>query len=392
MQEFSQRLAQLGHGVTVVTTTAYSTAAFRQPGIEMMAAGECVLGGVRVRRHRPDARLAPRLEAWQRRAFRFHVPGNGILRTIYDGPLAPGMLVDACREPADLIGATAFPLLQMHFAVAAGEARRVPTVLWGALHPEDRWGFDRRVIRSAIRHSDAYLAYTTFEQDYVAGLGLAPERIHVIPPGVDTAGIERGDGLRARDELGIPPGDPIVGFLGQIGGHKGIDVLVQSMRYVWPAVRDAWLVIAGATTDYLETVQAEVDKLSPSRRKRVRLVLDFPRDAKADLLAAFDVFASPSGYESFGLTFVEAWAAGLPVIGCRSGAIPSVVENGADGLLVTYGSVHELAGALIELLVDEAYRDRIATAGRAKSRTVYTWERSAARLDDLYRSLAGTYA
>ena len=62
-----------------------------------MPAGEEMRGGVRVRRHRADPRLAPRLQRARRRcAFRLHLPGNGALRTLYDGPLAPGMLRDAC--------------------------------------------------------------------------------------------------------------------------------------------------------------------------------------------------------------------------------------------------------------------------------------------------------
>jgi len=99
------------------------------------------------------------------------------------------------------------------------------------------------------------------------------------------------------------------------------------------------------------------------------------------------VFASPSGYESFGLTFVEAWAVGLPVVGCRSGAIPTVVEHGSDGLLVGYRAVPELAGAIIELLDDEPFRLRLAAAGRAKALQRYDWEHSAGLLEALYLQL-----
>ena len=89
-----------------------------------MRAGEEIRAGVRVRRHRADPRFAPKLRRAQELAFRLRLPGNGALRTVYDGPLAPGMLRDAAHEPADVIGATAFPLLHMQFAVAAARARR----------------------------------------------------------------------------------------------------------------------------------------------------------------------------------------------------------------------------------------------------------------------------
>ena len=142
--------------------------------------------------------------------------------------------------------------------------------------------------------------------------------------------------LRCARRSACRPGAPLIGFVGQLGGHKGVDDLVASMRIVWQHEPDAFLLIAGATTPFLATIEKAVRLLPAARRSRVRFLLDFDQRRKRDVLAALDVFASPSGYESFGLTFVEAWAAGLPVVGCRSGAIPTVVEHGRDGLLVGY--------------------------------------------------------
>jgi glycosyltransferase involved in cell wall biosynthesis len=386
MQQLSERLA-VDNEVTVVTTTAFTTASFRVPGQPTMPEGEEMCGGVRIRRHRADPRLAPRIDFARRVAFRMHVPGNGGLRTLFDGPLAPGMLRDAALIPADVIGATAFPLLHMQFAVLAGRARRIPVALIGAMHPEDRWGYDRATIRRAIRLADAYVAYTEYEREHVLGFGEAPDRVHVIPPGVDIASCREGDrdGMRAR--LGIPPDERVVGFLGQIGGHKGVDDLIQAMRRVWTLNPDAYLVIAGAQTAFVAVVQALIARLPRRRQARVRLVLDVPTHQKADMLAAFDVFASPSGYESFGLTFIEAWAAGLPVIGCRAGAIPSVVPDGEAGLLVAYKSAHELAGAIGELLDDPAVCERFARAGSRLVDERYTWDVTVPRLAELYRDL-----
>jgi glycosyltransferase involved in cell wall biosynthesis len=298
------------------------------------------------------------------------------------------MLRDACTLPADIVAATAFPLLHMHMAVVAGRSRRIPVVLVGALHPADRWGFDRGVIRMTIRRATAYVAYTEFEAAHVAALGVPSSRIRVIPPGVDPKSLAGGDGQAVRRALDIPDGALVIGFVGQIGGHKGVDTLVRAMRWVWASERDVWLLIAGARTDFLAIVEKEIAKLNPGRRRRVRLLLDFPSREKADLLAALDVFASPSGYESFGLTFVEAWAAGLPVVGCDAGAIVSVVDHGTNGLLVPYGSHHALAGALIELVRDPILRSSLAEAGRRKILEHYTWDRSAQALDTLYAAVA----
>jgi glycosyltransferase involved in cell wall biosynthesis len=389
MRELSRRLAgEHGHAVTVVTTTARSTAAFRIPGTPTLPPGEEWLDGVRVRRHAASPRLAPHLRQVQERAFRFRLPGNGVLRTLYDGPLAPGMLADACRLPADVLAATAFPLLHMQFAVIAARARRKPVVLFGALHPRDRWGYDRGLIRFAIRHSDAYCAYTSYEQRYVASLGVPAERIHVIPPGIDPGSLERGDGATVRGKLGISPEDLVVGFFGQLAAHKGVDDLVTAMRLVWAEHPSVHLVVAGARTHETAAIERSLRDLPDQHRDRAHLVLDVDDVRKAAMLAAFDVFASPSGYESFGLTFVEAWAARLPVVGCREGAVPSLVRDGVDGLLVPYRDPPRLARALAQLLGDGALRRTLGAAGQARASTSYTWASSAARLDALYRDLA----
>jgi glycosyltransferase involved in cell wall biosynthesis len=389
--ELSRRLARdYGHDVTVVTTTAYTTAAFRRRGEPVMAPGEETDDGVRVRRHQADPRLAPRIERLQFGAHRWRLPLNGVLRTVYDGPLAPGMLRDACTLPADVIGATAFPLLHMYAAVAAGRARRVPTVLWGAVHPEDRWGYDRGLIRRAIAAGDAYAANTTYERDHLVAWGIEPERIAVIGPGIDARDYDGAEGSAARGLLGIPLDEPVVGFLGQIGERKGIADLVRAMPLVWRVVPEAWLVLAGGRTAFVDRVQEIVrEELAPAQRSRVKLLIDVAPGDKAGLLRSFDVFASPSGFESFGITYVEAWATSRPVIGCRAGAVPSVVSHGEDGLLVGYGSPSELAGAIVELLLDAPLAARLGAAGRRKALERHTWQRSVARLDDLYLTLAG---
>ena len=91
-------------------------------------------------------------------------------------------------------------------------------------------------------------------------------------------------------------------------------------------------------------------------------------------LSASSAFASPSGCESFGITYLEAWAAGKPVIGCRSGAVPSVITDGQDGILVDYKDDHELGGALLELLFDRRLRDTLAANGQKKVMENYTWK------------------
>jgi glycosyltransferase involved in cell wall biosynthesis len=97
------------------------------------------------------------------------------------------------------------------------------------------------------------------------------------------------------------------------------------------------------------------------------------------------VFVSPSGHESFGITFVEAWAAGKPVIGCRRGAIPSVIDEWRDGLLVAYRNAPQLASAILELLTDARLRERMRQRGKEKVLAQHTWDVAVARFRDAYQ-------
>src|SRR5262249_54313249 len=99
---------------------------------------------------------------------------------------------------------------------------------------------------------------------------------------------------------------------------------------------------------------------------RVRFHGTVPDEALAHFYESCDVFVAPSLFESFGLIYVEAMRYGKPVVGCRAGGIPEVVEDEVDGLLVEPGSIPTLASALARLMDDPALRERIGRAGKHK--------------------------
>ena len=81
----------------------------------------------------------------------------------------------------------------------------------------------------------------------------------------------------------------------------------------------------------------------------------------------------PSRAESFGLVFLEAWAFGLPVIGCRVGAIPDVVEHGVSGLLISPDDSEGLAACVSRLIDDPAEAKRLGAEGRRRVLAQHTW-------------------
>jgi glycosyltransferase involved in cell wall biosynthesis len=256
--------------------------------------------------------------------------------------------------------------------VAAARASGRPCVLIGCLHPHDRWGFERPMIYDAIREADAYIALTTYEAAHVVARGARADRVHAIGVGVDAQRFQGLSTEEAKWRLGLDR-RPVVGFIGQLAQHKGIDTLLRAMPGVWRYEPEVNLLIAGGRTLFADRVEQIVREWPEAFRRRTKIHLGFDEDQKPELFAAIDVLACPSAFESFGITYLEAWAAGKPVIGARAGAVPTVIDEGTDGLLVDYDDELALAREVVDLLRDPSRAARMGAAGRAKVMARYAW-------------------
>jgi len=369
--------------VTVFTTVAYNTEHFWRSDEPAMPAGTERLNGVTVRRFAVFNRLNVLRLLIAGVAYRLRLPYNDWLRTIYNGPLIFGMSKAVASSGADVVFATAFPLLHMHYALAGARQAGIPILFLGAIHTANPWGYDRKMIYRAIQQADAYIALTTFERDYLIERGIRAGKISVIGAGVDASAFIEADGAVIRRRYGWGD-DPVVTTVAKQSARKRFDVLLEAMRQVWAMRPNVRLLIAGARTGYSHQIQEMISALPPEQRTHVTVLNDFSEEEKPNLLTAGDIFVLPSGEESFGIAFAEAWACGKPVIGVRIGAIPSVIDEGRDGLLVAYQDADSMAQAILELLADPSRRTRMGKAGRKKVLENYTWEIVTDRLRGVY--------
>lgn len=392
IKNLSERLvSHYGDRVTVFTTTAYHMELFWRSDVPAMPAGTQEVNGVTVRRFPVFNRFGTLRMLLAHGARRLHLPYNDWLRTIYNGPLIFGMTQAIAERDVDVVCSTAFPLLHMYYALEGARRAGKPVVFLGAIHMADEWGYDRKMIYRAIQQVDAYIAYTAFERDYLIARGIPPDRITVIGAGVDASALAGADGMVVRNRYGWGNA-PVVAIIAKQTARKRFDVLFQAMRQVWAVYPCVRLLIAGGRTPYSRRINAAVLALPPEQKARVTVVGDFSEEEKAQLIAACDIFVLPSGYESFGIAFVEAWACGKPVIGARIGAIPSVIDEGCDGLLVNYGDAGDLARAILELLADPARRLHMGQAGQSKVLQNYTWEIVADRVRAVYTRVIARHA
>jgi glycosyltransferase involved in cell wall biosynthesis len=289
-------------------------------------------------------------------------------------------------HPADLIVAASFPLKHMFVSVNAAQKSRRPVALIGAMHPLDLWGYGRSMIIRAVQSSGAYIALSTYEQDYLVEKGVSRKKISVIGVGIDPERISVLDKPQAKAALGLT-GQKVVGFIGQIAHHKGVGCLVDAMKAVWRHFPDVTLLIAGARRLFASEIEAEIASWPEEWQNRVLIKYDFDEKEKPFLFNAVDVFVYPSGFESFGIAYLEAWCARNPVIGTWEGAIPSVVDAGKDGLLVNYLHRDELAEAIMTLLSHPAYAQKLGNSGYQKVLQKYTWPQVTAKYREVFSSL-----
>lgn len=102
-----------------------------------------------------------------------------------------------------------------------------------------------------------------------------------------------------------------------------------------------------------------------------------------------DLFVAPSLFESFGLIYHEAMQYGKPVVGCRAGGVPEVVEHGVEGLLVSPDRPDELQAALAQLMGDAALRARMGAAGARRVLELTNYRTMAARAEQVYLETIG---
>jgi glycosyltransferase involved in cell wall biosynthesis len=115
----------------------------------------------------------------------------------------------------------------------------------------------------------------------------------------------------------------------------------------------------------------------------VTLMGEVPREEVPAYLALADIFLHHSHYESFGLGILEAMEAGLPVIASNVGAVPEIITDGVDGLLVPPSDPPAMAAAVTRLATSPGLRNRLATAARERARE-FGWERLVGQYEARY--------
>ncbi|HEX2118017.1 MAG TPA: glycosyltransferase family 4 protein [Acidimicrobiales bacterium] len=241
-----------------------------------------------------------------------------------------------------------------------------------------RWyGFVRMQKRVARRLPRILTVSESSAGDIATQMGVRPDRLSVVPVGVDTAL------FRPVPHVGRVPGRLMTTASADVP-LKGLIPLLEALAKV-RTERHAELVIVGQPRDG-SLVPATIERLGLEGAVTIAGVVDNLR--MIELYASAEVAVVPSLYEGFSLPAVEAMACGLPLVTTTGGALPEVV--GAEGecaLLVPPNDPGALAAAIVQALDDAELRARLGTAGRDRVLRRFTWRATAEATVDVYRSV-----
>jgi D-inositol-3-phosphate glycosyltransferase len=242
-----------------------------------------------------------------------------------------------------------------------------------------------------IECSDAVLASCTVEADQIASLyGADPDRIRIVPLGVDHAFFGPGHRPQARRALGLPLDGRLLLFVGRIQPLKCADAAVETLAELRASGSEPYrlVVVGGPSGPHGEkSLQGLID-LADARgvKDSVHFVDPQPHELLSSYYRAADVSIVPSRSESFGLVALEAAACGTPVVAAAVGGLTTLVEHGRTGFLIDDPTPQRYAAAVRRVFDEPLTAERLSTASVLRARR-YTWRAAARALVDLHDEL-----
>jgi glycosyltransferase involved in cell wall biosynthesis len=210
------------------------------------------------------------------------------------------------------------------------------------------------------------IALNRFEMQQCLYFGVEQGKIAIIPNFVVLKEFKNVP-YDFREQHGIDSKTRIILYVGRLHKNKGLDILVCAFNFLkMKKVRSIKLVIIGSDggmrgplIDMCKFYNIEHDVLIVSEK------VDVPsREDVVSAIMAADIFVSPSFFETFPSTILEALACGKPVIATRVGGVPEIINDGVTGFLVDPRNAKKLSEKILYLLENEAEAEKVGFRGK----------------------------
>lgn len=261
------------------------------------------------------------------------------------------------------------------------------------------------VEKTAYHNADGIIAVSeAMKRDVQELYGVLPDKIRVIPNGIDLNQYKPTLNPGVLRTYHINPDQPFILFVGRITRQKGIIHLVNALKYLRSGVQ---VVLCAGAPDTEEIGREMAEKVSRARAESPNDIIWIaeivPRDNLISLYTHARLFVCPSVYEPFGIINLEAMACETPVIASAVGGIPEVVVDGETGLLVPFEPVsasdfeprqperfsQDLAAAINRLLDSPERIQEMGRRARQRVEAYFSWTSIAQRTLAFYQTLVG---
>ena len=328
-----------------------------------------------------------------------NIPDESLISFMKNGPISLDMLdrlLTSSDLSYDLVHTTFFPYFNLITSLIIGKKLNRQVVCTPFFHYSNP-RYDNKDLHDILKKFDHLIACTHAEKRYLfEKIGISGNKISVIPMGVDYEKFKPKKGQHANFKTKYFAPDQrkyhLVLFCGYKNYEKGALSILKAIPHIIKEVRKTYFVFIGPAT------LAFNRELSKLRQSHDPLVINFTPDNltgyfDSKKIAAFkeaDLYLMPSRSDAFGIAFLEAWAAGKPVIGANIGATPEVIRENVDGLLVEFDNPKAIAEKTIFLLKKKRLRKKLGSTGSVRVSKNYRWIHVARMTDNLYKTLIPT--
>lgn len=296
----------------------------------------------------------------------------------------------------DLIHTTYFPYFNCVISLIIGTLLKKPTICTPFFHFSNPRYTDLKVI-DLLKKFDLLIVCTNVEKEFlVQKCKIQPGQIKVIPMGVDYTKFQNFNkntlsNLSFKEKFFNKNEKKykLILFCGYKNYEKGALSILKSIPYILKKIKKVYFAFIGPSTVAFNRELSKIKKL-----EKVKIINFSPENLTGYFdkkkLAAFkeaDIYLMPSRSDAFGISFLEAWSMGKPVIGARIGATPEVIRENIDGLLVEFDNPKDIAQKVIFLLKNNKLRKIYGSAGQLKVSQKYTWDIVAKETHYTYQNL-----
>lgn len=229
-----------------------------------------------------------------------------------------------------------------------------------------RGGAIGKIFSSLLRHADYVTAISTYLLDLSRAFGyLGPAQL--IHNGVNFSLFRNGENNRTKEKRG-----KTVITISRLVPKNGVDILIRAVAEVKKTVPDIKCVVIG---DGPQRAILESLAASLHLENQISFLGTVPNREIQSYLWGSDVFVRPSRSEGMGNAFIEALAAGIPIIGTPVGGIPDIITDEQTGLFVEAENPSDCARKIVRLLYDDGLSQKIAKHGSALVERLFSWNR-----------------